>query len=219
MQQEFRMTSVQRYFNLIRVPLLMVWALVAFAIGSTGLALLFLLLIAFQVFLFVQAGKFGITATPEGALIQNFQAKQVPWQHIRSVEAYRFLWARAVKFYFADGTSRRCRAPFTSWPFIDSEFDQKLAALQGWHARYGGGQYQPQAAPASYGQPQPGYPNQPQGFNQPQPSYGQQAAYGQQPIYGQPQAGYAQPPAGYGMPQQGYGQAGYPPAPGGYPQR
>jgi hypothetical protein len=179
---EFRLENRQRIIYLVFAGLWLLIALMRAAVGFGGGAFFALLLAGMFGFYYYWYARFGVTLTPQDITLHGWTTRTYGWHEVRAIQPVNFLFQRRVAIEFVTGGRRRTWAPLHYWSMPDHEFDQKVYAMQQWHAQFAG--------------------------QAPQQAYGQQAVYGQQP-YAAPQAGYGQPQQPYGQPQD-YGQQAYP---------
>lgn len=81
---------------------------------------------------------FGVTLTPDEAIVHNLRRRRIAWRDIQTIQAERLFGNRIVVLYEASGRRTRLRAPLSGFLNWDRRFEEKFDAIgQRWSTHRG----------------------------------------------------------------------------------
>lgn len=80
---------------------------------------------------------FGVTLTPDEAIVHNLRRRRIAWRDVRTVQIERFSGTRIVVLYEANGRRTRLRAPMAGFLNRDNSFEEKFHVIGQWWVRHG----------------------------------------------------------------------------------
>jgi len=76
---------------------------------------------------------YGISLTPEAAVVHRLRRRTIPWSRVAAVQTEDFnLRGRRVVLYEVDGRRTPLRMPSTAFLAWDRKFDAKAEAIEAW---------------------------------------------------------------------------------------
>ncbi|MFH8388239.1 hypothetical protein [Streptomyces sp. NPDC018036] len=94
--------------------------------------------IVFALELWMLGRYFGITLTPEAAIVHNLRRRTIPWTDVAEVAVEPFSGGRRVVLYETDGHRTPLRMPNSAFLSRDRRFDEKAATIRDWWLAHGG---------------------------------------------------------------------------------
>lgn len=81
------------------------------------------------------APGFGVVLNQRGITLRGWSTRSYPWSQVEAIESVNFLGAKRVQVRLTRRPKKiRMWAPYDDFLLTDLKFDQRLEALQRWHA-------------------------------------------------------------------------------------
>ncbi|MFD8739519.1 hypothetical protein ACFV06_32040 [Streptomyces sp. NPDC059618] len=94
--------------------------------------------IVLAVELWMLGHHFGISLTPEAAVVHNMRRRTIPWTDVAEVAVEPITGGRRVVLYEWDGRRTPLRMPSSAFLSRDPRFDEKAATIRSWWLANGG---------------------------------------------------------------------------------